>query len=115
MVRVGMGFQVKFFRTHRGDEPVREYLEKLSVKDVAGLSACVERLMKNGFLEMPHGRKMQGRKDLFEIRHGRHRILYGLKEGVAILLHAFVKKSQETPKREIEMALERLKNFRRIL
>lgn len=103
--------QVKFFRTSRGDEPVRAYLEKVALKDSAGLSACVERLMTNGFLEMPHGRKMKGYKEFFEIRHGRHRILYGLKGDIAVLLHAFMKKSQETPQKEINLALGRLKLF----
>ncbi len=104
-----MKLEVLFFRTSRGDEPVRGYLEKLALKDTAGLSACIERLMTNGFLEMPHGRKMKGYKDLFEIRHGRHRVLYGVKGDVAVLLHAFMKKSQETPQKEITMALGRFK------
>jgi len=60
---------------------------------------------------MPHGRKLVGYKDLYEVRSGRHRILYGLHDGEAILLTAFVKKSQETPRAEIEVALRRLANY----
>lgn len=106
-----MKLQIKFYRTARGDEPVREYLAGLTDKEAAGLMACVERLMDQGFLEMPHGRKMAGYKGLYEIRHGRHRILYCIKGYTAFLLHAFPKKSQQTPQRNIETTLERIKQL----
>lgn len=60
---------------------------------------------------MPHGRKMVGYKNLFEVRSSRHRILYSFHDEEVILLHAFMKKSQDTPKAEIELALRRDANY----
>ena len=41
------------------------------------------------------------------------RILYFLvdKENAFVLLHAFRKKTQETPRKHIEMALERMRDY----
>jgi phage-related protein len=39
-----------------------------------------------------------------------YRILYIVEAGTAVLLHGFVKKSQETPKRALDLARERIAN-----
>ena len=83
----------------------------LPVKERARIEGCLYTLQNTGRLNMPHGRKMTGYKDLYEVRAGRHRVLYGIHEGEAIMLTAFVKKSQETPRGEIETALRRLANY----
>lgn len=43
--------------------------------------------------------------DIWELRPGRRRVLYFFyKDGVYVMLHSFVKKTQKTPRREIEKA-----------
>ena len=37
------------------------------------------------------------------------RVLFCVEEGEVVLLHGFVKKSEKTPKKEIDLALERKK------
>lgn len=106
-----MILEIRFFQTARGDEPVREYLKALPAKERARVEGCLYVLGTTGRLDMPHGRKLVGYKDLFEVRAGRHRILYAIHDGEAIMLTAFVKKSQETPRAEIEVALRRLANY----
>lgn len=103
--------EIRFFRTARGDEPVADYLRGLSIKERARIEGCLFLLATTGRLEMPHGRKLVGQKDLFEVRAGRHRILYAFHEGDAVLLQAFMKKSQETPRGEIACVLRRLANY----
>lgn len=88
-----------------------DYLRELSLKERAKIEACLYVLGTVGRLDMPHGRKLVGQKDLFEIRSGRHRILYGFHKGDIILLNAFMKKSQTTPKGEMELALRRFGNY----
>jgi len=64
---------------------------------------------------MPLVRKMA--KDLWEVRihlEGRNaRILFTIENNETVLLHAFVKKSQATPKEHLELAISRLKQLRR--
>ena len=61
-------------------------------------------------LRMPHTRAMGG--GLFELRprgrEGIARVFYCMKEGKRIImLHSFIKKTQETPKRELDIARRR--------
>ena len=63
-------------------------------------------------LRMPHSRAMGG--GLFELRargrEGIARVFYCMKVGKRIIiLHSFIKKTQETPKRELEIACRRQK------
>lgn len=106
-----MSLEIRFFQLTRGDEPVRQYLELIAEKDVASLSGCFHELKVHGRLEMPHGRPLTGHRGLFEVRYRRHRVLYCVHEGTAYLLHAFMKKSQETPKKEFDTALARMKQL----
>lgn len=67
-----------------------------------------------GSLEYPDGRKLAG-YDLFEIRvkqSGVYRCLYTYWGDEIILLSAFQKKSQKTPRREIEKAIKRRNNLK---
>jgi phage-related protein len=57
---------------------------------------------------------LSGYKDLWEVRSkltgGRiARVIFYISQGEMILLHGFIKKSQKTPKQEIELALKRKK------
>lgn len=57
----------------------------------------------------PHSRKLL--KDIYELRMAGRiavRLLYTFHNGKAIILHGFIKKTNKTPKREIETALARL-------
>ena len=40
------------------------------------------------------------------------RILFGIEDGKMVLLHGFIKKSQKTPKGDLEIARKRLKSYR---
>lgn len=50
-------------------------------------------------------------KNLWELRAGKIRLLFGLIENSAIVVNIFLKKSQKTPKKEIELAIKRLKEY----
>jgi phage-related protein len=72
-----------------------------------------EDLSYNGFLQYPDGKKLSG-YDLFEIRVKRkniYRCIYCHYQNNIIVLSAFQKKSQKTPKREIDKALKRKLNL----
>lgn len=102
---------VRYYKTSRGDQPAQRYLDEISEKDRARVFALIEKLALEGNLQMPHGKKIVGQKNLYEIRYRRHRILYCYYKDKAILLHAFIKKTQETPKKDLNLSLERKKDF----
>jgi phage-related protein len=39
-------------------------------------------------------------------------VLFGIEDGRMVLLHGFIKKSQKTPKDDLEIARKRLKTYR---
>lgn len=50
-------------------------------------------------------------RGLWELRAGRWRLLFGTVEGSAVITNVFLKKSQKTPKNDIDLAVKRLKEY----
>lgn len=105
---------VRFFCTDAGNEPVREFLKEQTVEDRKMIGTDIKTVQFGWPLGMPLVRKMAA--DLWEVRSdiadGIVRVLFTVMEGHMVLLHAFVKKSQQTPKTELDTALARLKKLK---
>lgn len=92
-------------------------IESWPVSVLASYARLVELLMEFGpELEMPHSRALGS--GLFELRARGHegfgRALYCFVRGKrVVILHAFVKKTRGTPKRELEVARKRMKEVLR--
>ena len=92
-------------------EDVRLEIEALPVGIRASYARLTELLEEFGLeLRMPHSRAMGG--GLFELRprgrEGIARVFYCTKVGrKIIILHSFIKKTNETPKRELDIARRR--------
>lgn len=92
-------------------EDVRLEIETLPVGIRASYARLTELLEEFGLeLRMPHSRAMGG--GLFELRprgrEGIARVFYCTKVGrKIIILHSFIKKTNETPKRELDIARRR--------
>lgn len=104
-----MPWKVKFFQTDRGDYPVRDFIQEQDHETQARIILSIELLRDNGpFLKPPHIKKL--RSKLYELRiksRENIRIFYTIFENEYYLLHAFKKKSQKTPPREMKLAIDR--------
>lgn len=102
---------VEFYTDHRGLSPVIEFLQSLSVRDRAKVARYLQLLGEFGpSLTMPHVRHIEGR--LWELRPDAYRVLYVMLAGRrCVLLHAFRKKTQAAPRREIDLAVRRLNDL----
>jgi phage-related protein len=102
-----------FFRTESGNEPVREWLLTLSREerktigdDVLKVQYCwpIGKPLVDG---LGHG--------LWEVRSklGSRiaRVIFVVHGREVILLHGFIKKTQKTPKQELDLALKRKKRL----
>lgn len=105
-----MGMPVVYVETARGSRPAQEYIEGLPVKERAKVKALIDYLSEQKQLREPHAKKLTGYPGLYELRPGAHRLFYCYYEDKIVLLHGFRKKSNKTPKREIEKAYERMKS-----
>ena len=107
------GFNVVFYQTANGKQPVREFIKSLEKGNQREIGADI-RVVQNSFpIGLPLVRKIKS--GLWEIRSmikdGISRIFFTFRNEKMILLHAIVKKTQKTPLEDIEVATKRLQEF----
>jgi len=99
------------------NDRVRREIEEWPVGVYADFLRLVEWLERDGLdLRMPHSRALSG--GLFELRckgpEGIGRAFYCTRSGrVLVILHSVVKKSQQTPDRDLALARKRQKEVQR--
>jgi len=107
-------WQVIYYLSSSGENPVRDFLDKCLPSIKAKAFRILLNVSEYGLKTIiPHVKKLTG-TPLWEIRiMGKEnvRIFYvALAEKRILLLHAFYKKKKKTPKKEINIALKRLKD-----
>jgi phage-related protein len=104
-------WKVRFYQTTRGERPVENFIRKQDEATYARVLHSIILLRDGGpYLRPPQIKKLQ--KGLFEVRvRGKIniRIFYTMYKNEYWLIHAFKKKSQKTPRKEIKTALDRIK------
>lgn len=105
-----MSYLVRFFRTARGEFPVRDFMLQQNNETRVKFYRLYDLLNEYGpRLTFPYSKHITGK--IYELRiRGKTevRIFYASVENSYILLHAIYKKSQKIPVREIKTAQERL-------
>jgi phage-related protein len=108
LTTVAMSYSITYFHSQ-----VKAEIESWPDGILADYARIVELLMEFGpNLRMPHSRAMGG--GLFELRprgrEGIGRVFYCFVIGRrVVILHAFVKKTTETPEQELKIAKKRMK------
>ena len=108
-------FQVNFYTLPNGSKPAKEFILSLDKKMRAKLLRTIETLEDKGNqLREPYSKHLEG--DIFELRvkvgSDVSRVMYFfVVKHQIILTHGFIKKSQKTPKREIERAQKYYKDY----
>lgn len=93
------------------DKRVKDFLALLPKMDQGRAQGYIELFEENGFrLTSQYLKKLEN--NLWELRPGSLRLLLGKVGEVMIVVNAFKKKSQKTPKQEIKTAAKRLKEYR---
>lgn len=105
-----MGFEIEYYKTSSGNEVVKDFIDKLPKIPGAKLGRQLDLLEEFGNeLGMPHVKSLGD--GLLELRvRGKQevRVFYVFVVGKKIiLLHGFIKKTQETPKKELDIARSR--------
>lgn len=108
-------YRIVYYVSPDGREPVKDYINSLPIKEQAKIFAFIQYLKEQkGYLNEPYSKHIKGK--IRELRvgfaHNYHRIFYFTFFGKKIiLLHAFLKKTEKTPKREINEAMINYRNF----
>lgn len=103
-----------FYATPSGNEPVREWLKELKDEDRRTIGQNIATAEFGWPVGMPVCRKLGN--GLCEIRSnisdGRiARVIFAAVGRRMVLLHGFVKKTQKTPKPDLDLATKRLKEI----
>jgi phage-related protein len=105
-----------FFRTASGAEPVRDWLKDLSAEDRQTLGYDIGLVEFGWPIGMPLCRALGN--GLWEIRSSLGsrriaRVIFCVVHDRMVLLHGFIRKSQKTPKADLDLARNRLKEVER--
>ena len=101
---------VAFYKTASGTEPVREWLKALAPVDRQRIGEDLQTVEFGWPIGMPLCRSLG--HGLWEVRStlsGRRiaRVVFCIAYERMVLLHAFIKKTQKTPQKDIDLALKR--------
>ena len=113
-------YDVVFYEDASGNQPVIEYMRQLQAENTKDariklnkIRDYVKLLKMNGpRLTEPYCKHLEG--EIYELCPASNRILYAGWSGYRyVLLHVFAKKTQKTPRRELERAKRELEDFKK--
>ncbi len=95
------------------DIKLERFIRSLDESTIAKVLRTIDLLEMFGHgLSLPHSKKVH--TELFELRvRGKQevRIFYAFRKNGAVLLHGFIKKSNRIPKKELDLALQKLRGL----
>ena len=103
-----------FYQSASGAEPVREWLKSLPEKDRRVVGGDIATAEYGWPVGMPLCRALGS--GLWEIRSSlpnrrEERVIFCIVKGMMVLLHSFIKKTQKTPKEDLDLAKKRKKEI----
>lgn len=110
-----MDWTVEYYKDLKGNEPVADFIDSLPIDTQAKVFRLIDLLAKYAvLLKEPYARQVKGKVRELRIKdsQGAIRVLYFTFTGRRIiLLHGFIKKTEKTPIRDIELAEKRMNDF----
>jgi len=107
-----MAWEIVAYQDEQARQPVNDFIASLPQKDQARVYWTLDLLREFGLgLRMPYARPVHGKLWELRIQSGRniYRVFYFAHTGRRfVLLHAFRKKTQKTPRNELDIAERRL-------
>ena len=111
-------YKIEFYEDKDGNKPARDYIKALRKKKDKNSRIKADRITQylrylqtdGTFIGQPIVKHIEG--DIWELRPDKERIFFVVYlEGVFVLLHAFTKKTQKTPEKELERARAEYKDL----
>ena len=106
-------YNVEFYETQDGKSQIWEFLEDLRIKAATSKDARIQHKQASLYIELlqQNGTRLNENitkhleDGIWELRPGNNQVFYFFfQDNTFVLLHQFRKKTQKTPKREIEKA-----------
>lgn len=108
--------EIIFYKTISGDSPIEEFLDSLNTKQAKKVVWVMKIVEELDVVPTIYYKKLTNTDDIWEIRVQQSNNIFrllGFQEGgrLVVLTNGFVKKTQKTPKSEIELAEKRKKEY----
>lgn len=113
-------FEIEFYTDQNGKCDISDFIDELDSKPETNKDArvqlrqvlfCIDMLSRNGN-NLSTNIAKHINDEIWELRPGKNRVLYFFqKNDKYVLLHHFVKKTQKTPKKEIEKAKKEMLDY----
>ena len=106
-------YNFEFYETQDGKSQIWEFLEELRIKAATSKDARIQHKQASLYIELLQQNETRLNENItkhledgiWELRPGNNRVFYFFfQDNTFVLLHQFRKKTQKTPKREIEKA-----------
>ena len=106
-------YSIDFYRTANDDCDIEEFLDDLQSRALTNKDARIQHKQVTQYIQFleDYGTRLGEKvtkhldEDIWELRPGNNRVLFFyFKDDTFVLLHHFRKKTQKTPRREIEKA-----------
>jgi len=113
-------YEIEFYEYKSGYSEVQQYIKELNKKAMTNKDSRINLNKIVAYMDVleemgtrvgePVTKHLDG--EIWELRPLKNRFLYAyFKDNKFIILHHFIKKTQKTPKKEIEQAKRNLKDF----
>lgn len=113
-------YEIEFYEDKNGKSAIADFIRELNVRAVTNKECRINFNKIVAYMDMleefgtrigePVTKHLDG--EIWELRPLKNRLLYAYyKDNKFIILHHFVKKTQKTPKREIEQAKRNLQDY----
>ena len=108
--------EVQFFKRADGSSPVGEFIDSMTDKQAQKVAWVLKLIEDLDIIPAQYWKKLTNTDDIFEARiqfGGNIFRILGFESGgrFVVLTNGFAKKTQKTPKREIELAEQRKKIY----
>lgn len=108
--------QIILYRTASGQNPVEDFLDQLPPKSAQKIAWVLQLVEDLDRVPSKYFKKLVNTQDLWEVRDSAGSNIFrliGFFDGpkIVVVAHGFQKKTQKTPKRAIEIAEERKKDY----
>jgi phage-related protein len=108
--------KIKFYRLETGKCPVEEFFDSLTNKQFEKIAFVFDLIEQTDIVPRKYFKKLKGTDDIWEVRVQQGNNIFRIlgffeEEDLVILNHAFTKKSQKIPQKEIIVAEKRKRNY----
>ncbi|MBD5555314.1 MAG: type II toxin-antitoxin system RelE/ParE family toxin [Roseburia sp.] len=113
-------YEIEFYEDKNGKSEIVDFIRELNAKATSSKESRINFNKIVAYMDMleelgtrvgePVTKHLEG--EIWELRPLKNRLLYAYyKDNIFIILHHFIKKTQKTPKREIEQAKRNLQDY----